>query len=105
MFLSIALAAPLLLASAAQSSTTSAPQSAPAAPVPATAAAPAVTPAAAAKPAKDADPMICERFAETGSLLRSKKVCMRKSDWEEQRQQNQRLIERSQTQMPMNSGG
>ena len=30
---------------------------------------------------------------------------MRKSDWEEQRQQNQRLIERSQTQMPMNSGG
>ncbi|WP_333838282.1 hypothetical protein [Novosphingobium sp.] len=77
MLLSLALAAPLLMAAEA---------------APATA-------------VKDADPMICERSQVIGSLLKSKKVCMRKSEWEAQRQENRMMIDRSQTQHPMNSGG
>ena len=90
MLLPIALVAPLLLAAEAM----------PAAPTAATP--PAATPVVAAK---EADPLVCQRFTETGSLLKSKKVCMRKSEWEAQRQENRQLIDRSQTQMPMNSGG
>jgi len=85
MLLPIALVAPLLLAAEAT----------PAAPA-------AATPAVAAK---EINPLVCQRFTETGSLLKSKKVCMRKSEWEAQRQENRQMIDRSQTQMPMNSGG
>jgi hypothetical protein len=94
MFLSIALAAPLLLASAAQSSTTSAPQSAPAAPFRLPLLRRRSRLLLLAKPAKDADPMICELCRDRIAAA-VQKVCMRKSDWEEQRQQNQRLIERA----------
>ncbi|MCJ2188159.1 hypothetical protein [Novosphingobium beihaiensis] len=48
--------------------------------------------------AKTNDPMICERVKQIGSLLRSKKVCMRKSQWEEQRRGDRANIERSQVQ-------
>jgi len=50
--------------------------------------------AAAAPPAKSeeheksadsADKMICKRFAETGSLIASKRVCKTKRDWERER--------------------
>ncbi|SFG14732.1 hypothetical protein SAMN05518801_10896 [Novosphingobium sp. CF614] len=47
---------------------------------------------------KKADPMICERVQEIGSLLRSKKVCMLKSQWDEQRRSDRSNIERSQVQ-------
>ena len=54
---------------------------APAAPAaPAAAAAPAATVAAV-----DADPMVCKKLTETGTLGRKKKVCMTASQWEENR--------------------
>lgn len=55
--------------------------------------------------AKKADPMICERIQEIGSLLRSKKVCMRKSEWEEQRRNDRANIERSQVQRGLQPAG
>ncbi|MFC4293858.1 hypothetical protein ACFO0A_02170 [Novosphingobium tardum] len=59
-------------------------------------------PAPAVQPApKEADPLICERQLEPGSLLKKKKVCKRKSEWAEQRRDNRMLIERSQTQRTM----
>ncbi|MCT2399670.1 hypothetical protein [Novosphingobium mangrovi (ex Huang et al. 2023)] len=45
-----------------------------------------------------ADPVICERIQQIGSLLRSKKVCMRKSQWDAQRSSDRANIERSQVQ-------
>lgn len=51
---------------------------------------------------KEVDPVVCERVEEVGSLIRAKKVCMRKSQWEEQRRSDRSLIERSQVQRPMN---
>jgi hypothetical protein len=47
-------------------------------------------------PAQDADPVICQRIEETGSRLGSRKVCMRKSQWAEQRNEDRMLIDRSQ---------
>lgn len=32
-------------------------------------------------PAPAADPLICKRFDETGSLARKRKVCKTKSEW------------------------
>ena len=72
-------------------------------------AAPAAAPAKTGKVAdsKDAvekaDPMVCERIQQIGSLLRSKKVCMRKSQWEEQRRSDRANIERSQIQRGLDS--
>lgn len=51
---------------------------------------------------KDADPIKCERVEEVGSLIRAKKVCMRKSEWEEQRRSDRSAIERAQIQRAMN---
>lgn len=44
----------------------------------------------------DKDPIVCQRIEETGSRLSSKKVCMRKSQWAEQRNEDRMLIDRSQ---------
>ena len=44
----------------------------------------------------DADPVVCERFTELGSRLRSKKVCKRRSEWAEDRRNDRDNIERSQ---------
>lgn len=52
-----------------------------------------------ANPAKAEDPMVCQRIQEVGSLLRVKKVCMRKSQWQEQRRSDRANIERSQLQI------
>ncbi len=41
--------------------------------------------AAAAPPAKEADPVVCTRPRSThtvGTRLRSKKICLRQSDWD-----------------------
>jgi hypothetical protein len=37
------------------------------------------------------DKMICKRYPETGSLVRTVKVCATKADWEKKRQDLQRL--------------
>lgn len=58
----------------------------------------AAPPAAQGTPdPKDADPMVCEKVEVTGSRIGSKKVCMRKSQWAEQRNDDKMLIDRSQT--------
>jgi hypothetical protein len=57
-------------------------------------AAPVATAAPAAK--KDLDPVICERMKEVGSLLNSKKICKRRSEWAEDRRSDRANIERSQ---------
>ena len=52
-----------------------------------------------------ADPVVCERIQQIGSLLRSKKVCMRKSQWEAQRRDDRDNIERSQVQRGLQPAG
>lgn len=87
----------IIIALAAQAAAAQAPN------VPATAAggnvAVAVVPKSGA--AKEADPMICERVEEVGSLIRARKVCMRKSQWDEQRRSDRSVVERSQVQRAM----
>jgi len=73
-------------------------QTAPVAPV-----APAAVPATSV--AKKKDPMICQRVEEIGSRLRAKKICMSKSQWEEQRRGDRSNIERSQIQRGMDPVG
>lgn len=51
------------------------------------------------------DPLICERVTEIGSRLRAKKICMTKSQWEEQRRGDRSNIERSQIQRGMDPVG
>ena len=60
------------------------------------------TDAAGAK--ADKDPVICHRIQEVGSLLRSRKVCMRKSEWEEQNREDKQMIDRAQVQRRMDGG-
>ncbi|MCJ2177231.1 hypothetical protein [Novosphingobium album (ex Hu et al. 2023)] len=55
--------------------------------------------------AKKADPIVCERIQQIGSLLRSKKVCMHKSEWDEQRRSDRANIERSQVQRGLQPAG
>lgn len=71
---------------------------------PATAAA-AQQPLPAKAKEADSDPMICRRIQEIGSLLKSHRVCMHKSDWAAQQQSDREAIERGQTQRPINGGG
>jgi hypothetical protein len=73
---------------------------------PASQAAPAVAGTAVAQnDIEKKDPMICERVTEIGSRLRAKKICMTKSQWEEQRRGDRSNIERSQVQRGMDPVG
>ena len=63
------------------------------------------TPPATATDDNPTDRMICESQEEMGSRLKKKKVCMRKSEWDAQRQQNRQMIERSQVQRATTGGG
>ncbi|MEY4159519.1 MAG: hypothetical protein RLZZ136_140 [Pseudomonadota bacterium] len=60
-------------------------------------------PPVAAKP--DNDPLVCRRIQELGSLLKSRKVCMRKSDWDEQSRTDKQMIDRAQVQRRLDGGG
>lgn len=74
-------------------------------------AAPAAAPASSGTPSvakndiEKADPVVCERVTEIGSRLRAKKVCMTKSQWQEQRRGDRSNIERSQIQRGMDPVG
>lgn len=57
----------------------------------------AATPVPAGVAAKDPDPIICERMKEIGSMLMTKKVCKRKSQWAQDRRDDRANIERSQS--------
>lgn len=61
------------------------------------------TPAAPAPLRADAqqaknDPLICQSDKEIGSRIKRRKVCMPKSEWDRQRQENRQLIDRAQVQ-------
>jgi hypothetical protein len=55
------------------------------------------TPDRGAIAAKDRDPIICERMKEIGSMLITKKVCKRRSEWAQDRRDDRANIERSQS--------
>lgn len=44
------------------------------------------------------DPMICQSQEELGSRLKKKRVCMRRSEWAAQRQEESQMITRTQLQ-------
>ena len=50
------------------------------------------------------DRMICERVEELGSRLNSHRVCMLRSQWQEQRRENKMQIDRAQVQQQLNTG-
>lgn len=50
-------------------------------------------------PPADPDPMVCRTEDEIGSRLKKKRVCMRKSEWAAQREENRQMINRSQVQL------
>jgi len=54
-----------------------------------------------------ADPIICEKEEVTGSRLATRKVCMKRSQWQDSQLQDRQVIEKVQVQRPMNgnSGG
>jgi invasion protein IalB len=56
-----------------------------------------------AKKALDPNQVVCEKQEETGSRLASKRVCMTRSQWAEQRRLDRQDIDRAQTQKSMNS--
>ena len=52
---------------------------------------------ASAKP----DRMVCESIAELGSRLKSHRVCMMRSQWEDQRRQDKMTIDQAQVGQPL----
>ena len=65
--------------------------------------------AAAQEPAKrkvaDPNEMVCKREEVTGSRLQSRRVCMTRAQWAEQRQLDRLNVERSQTGSCQRQGG
>ena len=51
---------------------------------------------AAAKPAYNANEIVCEKQETTGSRLGAKRVCMTRSEWAERRLQDRQELERVQ---------
>jgi hypothetical protein len=51
---------------------------------------------AAAQPVQAADPVICRSESETGSRLKSRKVCMTKSEWAAKRREDRMAVEQAQ---------
>jgi nicotinamide mononucleotide (NMN) deamidase PncC len=54
---------------------------------------------------KKHDGLVCRDIAETGSRLSSKRICMTKEQWEENRRETRQSIERAQTQQTNPKGG
>jgi hypothetical protein len=71
--------------------------------VPAVAQAPATVPTQAqatgnAKPANNADEIVCQKEEITGSRLGAKRICMKRSEWADRRLQDRQELERVQIQ-------
>ena len=49
---------------------------------------------ATAQPAAAQDKMICRTQQETGSLTRSKRICMTRQQWEDQREQQRNMLDK-----------
>lgn len=56
----------------------------------------------AVKAAPDPNEVICEKEQDSGSRISTKRVCMTRSQWAEQRRLNRQDIEKIQTQRPCN---
>jgi hypothetical protein len=51
---------------------------------------------ASAQPEQAADPVICRSEGETGSRLKSRKVCLTKSQWAAKRREDRMAVEKAQ---------
>ena len=61
-----------------------------------------------AKPAdtkEEADPMICQSDKVLGSRLKRKRICMRRTEWQRQHQEEKMMIDRTQVQRGCRPGG
>ena len=56
-----------------------------------------------AKKTLDPNQVVCEKQEETGSRLATKRVCMTRSQWAEQRRLDRQDVDKAQTQKSMNS--
>ncbi len=59
----------------------------------------------AAKPALQADRMICVKEDDTGSRLSAHKICRTQSQWDELKRDDRSAVERAQTQRAMSAPG
>jgi invasion protein IalB len=55
------------------------------------------------KTAPDPNQVICEKQEELGSRIATKRVCMTRSQWAEQRRLDRQDVDKAQTQAPMSS--
>ena len=62
-------------------------------------------PAPAATPAADAEKLICRKTAEVGSLVRKKKECYTKAEWDRLAEAHQRGTKRLQDELSTRSVG
>ena len=51
------------------------------------------------------DPMVCEVSDDIGSRLKHHKICMLRSEWRAQREQNSQVINRAQVQRGLSPNG
>ena len=61
-----------------------------------------------AKPAEtkdETDPMICQSDNVLGSRLKRKRICMRRSEWQRQHQEDKMMIDRTQVLRGCKPGG
>lgn len=54
--------------------------------------------------ADKSDPIVCESSEELGSRLKRRKVCMHRSEWRAQRQEEAQMINRTQVQRGVAGG-
>ena len=59
----------------------------------------------AAKPADNANEVVCEKQEVTGSRISTKRVCMTRAQWAEQRHEDRMEIEKVQTQRGCSKNG
>lgn len=53
----------------------------------------------------ETDPVICESYNEPGSRIKRRKVCMRRSEWQRQHQEEKQMIDRTQVLRGMTPAG
>jgi len=61
------------------------------------------SPQPTAKKVPDPNEVICEKEQDSSSRLASKRVCMTRSQWAEQRRLDRQDVEKAQTQVPINA--
>ncbi|WP_309750654.1 hypothetical protein [Novosphingobium sp.] len=54
---------------------------------------------------EEADPMICQSDKVLGSRIKRKKICMRRTEWQRQHQEEKMMIDRTQVQRGCKPGG